>query len=73
MTITTIPAGVQPQANVKQLFGFGAPQLVLLLTNPTVAPGQDAPIGSLGLAQFTNGSGALYVKTGSDPTNWILK
>ena len=72
MTITTIPAGTQPQANIKQLFGFGAPQLVLLLADPTIN-GQDAPVGSLGLAQFTNGSGALYVKTGSDPSAWTLK
>jgi hypothetical protein len=72
MSVTTIPSGTQPQTSVKQLFAFGAPQLVLLLADPTVS-GQDAPVGSLGLAQFTNGSGALYVKTGSDPTAWTLK
>jgi len=74
---------VQPQATVKQLFGYGWPQLVLLSSldvnqnvigiDPTTGAGVDAALGSLGLyADATNG-GRLYVKTGSSPTQWTLK
>lgn len=44
-------------------------EIVELESNPTVAPGLTAPIGSLGL--MDNGTG-LYYKSGPSNTDWII-
>ena len=73
---------LQPRCTNFVLFGFGYPALVPLTSvdqngvqfgiDPTIAPGVDAPIGTLGL--YSDGAtGKLYQKTSASPTGWTLK
>jgi hypothetical protein len=61
-----------PQVTAYSLFGFGCPQVLFLRVNPTVAPGVDAPLATLGLRQ-NGATGELWLKTDATPTGWTQK